>query len=342
MRRPVPIQASVAVVLTLLAGLSACKPERPTGKIDQAPLQVARPETTRDWVVAAVGDRDITFGELQDVLDSLPVFARMRYQSLERRRDFLEAYVQYVVLALAAEAEGYGKDPVVLERLKGDLVDRFLQERVDLKVKTTDIPDAAVRAWYDGHPFEFKAPARKRISQIVMKDRAIGETIAFRVRRTIETLGDGNREAFVTFVDQFSTDPVTKDRGGDLGLFPRLGDEPAGVPEAVVAAVSTLDGLFQVSGLIEAPDGFHVLFVSGMVPAIDETLDQARPAIVERLMGVARDQLRASLVADLSGRVGVKVNPDVAAVVVAEVKAAAAKPRAADSEAAPSAIGGAR
>ena len=334
-------RACVAVVLTLLAGLPGCKPERPVGRIDEAPVQ-AKPEKTRDWVVASIGDRDITFGELQDVLDSLPVFARMRYQSLERRRDFLEAYVQYVILALAAESEGYGKDPVVLERLKGDLVDRFLQERVDLKVKTTDIPEEAVQAWFEGHPFEFKAPARKHVAQVVLKDRATADTIGFRIRKTIESLDQNHREEFGRFAARYSADPATKDKGGDLGLFPRLGDEPAGAPEVVVEAVATLSGLFEVSAPIEAPDGFHVLFISGMVSAIDETLDQARPRIVERLMAESRDRLRASLVADLSRRVAVRVNPDVAAAVAAEVQAEAAKPGALGSEAAPAAGGGVR
>lgn len=332
--------ARVMAILTVILGLSACKPARPTGRIADSVVQVARPEKARDWVVARVGQREVTFGELEDVLESLPVFVRMRYQAPERRRDFLEAYVQFLVLGLAAEAEGYGDDPVVLERLKGDLVDRFLQERVDLKVKTTDIPEAQVQAYFEAHPFEFKAPERKRIRHILLGDRPTAEKIAFRVRRTLEDVTGDPREAFGQFAQRHSIDAATKGRGGELGLFPRLGDDGVDAPQAVADAAMSLTEPFQVSPVVEAPDGFHVLFLSGVMPPIDQTLDQARPRIVERLMDEERGRLREALLADLSRRAEVKVDEAVAARVVAEVQAEAAKARAAGSKAALSAEGG--
>ncbi len=335
------IRYLLATLLAIAIVAPGCKPQRPTGKAAEAPVAAMKSGEARDWVVARLGDRDIPFGELQDVLESLPVFARMRYQSPERRRDFLEAYVQYVVLGLAAESEGYGKDPVVLERLKADLVDRFLRDRVDLKVRTTDIPEPAILAWYEAHPHEFKAPVRRRIAHLLLKDRATAEKIAFRVRKTLEDTDKNPLQEWERFVQRLSEDPVTKGTGGDLGLFPRLPGQEAGVPEAVVTAALGLSEPFQVSGAIEAGDGFHVLFLRGQVPAIDETLEQARPRIVERLLEAERARLREALLADLARRDGTKVNEDVAAVVAAQVRAEADRKAAKDSKAARAAEGGA-
>ncbi len=307
------------IVLAVLGASFACKPDRPSGGISEAPVTVERTEKFRDWVVARVGDREITYGEMDDMLESLPVFARMRYQTSDRRSEFLEAYVQYVVLGLASESDGYGRDPVVLERLKKDIVDRFVKDNVYLKVRTTDIPDQLVREYFDSHSYEFKAPARTRLSHLRVQDRVVAERLAYRCRKRFENFSGDIGEAFTQYVQRYSDDVSTKANGGDIGLFPRVGNQPQGVPEAVVEAGLKLTELFQVSPAVEADDGFHVLLRTGSVGAIDETFAQARPRIVDILMDVERGRLRAVLLADLSRRMDVKVNEDVVARVVAKV-----------------------
>lgn len=291
------------LLFTLLATLVACRPERPTGKPPE-PVVTAKPESTRDTVVARIADREITLGELDDRLNSLPVFVRMRYQGADRRREFLDAYVEYVVLGLAAEEAGYGKDPVVTEALKADMAERFLRDRVDLRLKTTDIPEDRVRAWYDAHVHEFRRPEQIRVSHLRVPDRATAEKLAFRARKRIEKTGGDPREVFAEVIKAAGA-------GGELGWFPRndSSDGPEVVPE-IAAAARELKDPFDVGAPVLASGGFHVLFLAERRPASDLSFDQAKARVVTTLMEAEREARRAALVAELRGRAAVTIDEE--------------------------------
>jgi parvulin-like peptidyl-prolyl isomerase len=263
---------------------------------------------SREVVVARIGAREITLGEVQDRLDSLPVFVRMRYQSAERKLEFLEAYVQFQVLALAADAEGLGAAPSTRDALKTDLAERFLREQADATVKTTDIPEERVVEYFRTHPDEFSRPEQSEVLGIRVKDKALAEKVAFRARRKVEGGGADARPLFVELVEKHSDDEATRRAGGEYGRFPRLPSEPRKVPAAVEEAASKLTAPGDLAGPIEAEDGFHVLFAARRVPAVEQTLDSARTQIVSTLMDARRAQVRRELIDGLVARAGVTID----------------------------------
>ena len=55
----------------------------------------------------------ITADEVKARLDEQSPFIRQRYQSLERKKEFLDGLVRFELLARAAQQQGLDKDPDV-------------------------------------------------------------------------------------------------------------------------------------------------------------------------------------------------------------------------------------
>ncbi len=105
---------------------------------------------------------------------------------------------------------------------------------------------------------------------------------------------------FAKLAAQDSDDPGTRDRGGDLGFFER----GQMIKPFEDAAFSLKPG--QLSPVIETRFGYHIIQVEEVKPAHTDTLEQARPRIVQLLKeragkNAAVQAQRADLAAALDG-----------------------------------------
>lgn len=307
----------------LLAGLAiswGIRPQKPRQE-DAAVPAPASGETAHaadDWVVGSIGDRQVTFGELERVIQSLPVHARVRYQSYDRRRDFLEAYLQVLALAAHAAEVGYGRDPDVVERLKAEAVERFLREREDLWVRSSDIPDEEVRRYYEAHPEEFHRPAQGRFLQVVVRDRQFGERVLLRLRAALEASAVDPVRTFRQQAERYRSGPDASGWDWDLGWRPT--PEDAALPPSVREALGRMREDWTWEGPVESPLGFHVLFRAGSREAVDLTLAQARPAVLERLVAARQEALRRAFLEEVRRESGVTVHQEAADRVVEEAR----------------------
>lgn len=289
---------AVLVLVACIVAVSACRPERNLSEsVEAARNRAVQRDGDRvdSPVVARIGDREIRFDEVAANLDSLPVFVRMRYKSPERRLEFLEAYVEFQVLALAAVAEGLGSDPKVVDVLKRDLAARYLVENVDLKQRTTDISEDVIREYYDAHPWLFSHPAQNHVFRILCGDRDQAAKVAYRVRSVVESATGDPLDVFKEHVARSSVDPDAFRTMGDIGVFPSVGTLAVSVPPQVAAAAEALDTIHQVSDPIEGPDGWSVLFLARKIPPVSKDIDQARAEIAGMILDARRLQARRAL-----------------------------------------------
>jgi peptidyl-prolyl cis-trans isomerase C len=313
-------------------GLAACeRPQRPqphgpgvtaeakAATVEQVPkpkdLESASqltPEQQRT-VVATIGERQITLGDLEARINREPPVLRSQLTSIQRRMDYLQKWVQFEVLAQEARRQGLDKDPEVIEQLQQAMVRRYLLEVGKAEVKTADITEAECRQYYDANPGLYHKPEQVELSHILFKTEAEARKVADELRAGAE----GNAGKLVglwnDYVVRLSQDKATAPYLGALGLVsktPVPGQTTRSpVPPAVVDAAMAMKP-FEVGPIVQSEAGWHVLMATGRSPAVDKTFDEVKDSIRPRIVKRERDLRRQKLLDELRARTKVELNED--------------------------------
>jgi peptidyl-prolyl cis-trans isomerase C len=284
-----------------------------------APVREAEPAVSPDVrVVATVNGDPITLAEFQERLAragfksgkevELQVKEELLNRLVERKMLLSEAQRRRIKIGLpdinkrieSFRAEqgqevkevlaGQGID---FEKWKNDvwedlMIERLLARDVNKKVS---LSGAEVRKYYQDHPQQFERPEQVRVRQIVVSTEAEAQQV-------LEQL-QGNPD-FAAVARERSTAPEAE-HGGDLGYFSR-GDMPA---EFNVVFSLPKGG---VSGVVKSPYGFHIFKLENKRPAGSLGLEEAAPAIREKLTHEKQDRRYQQWLKELRSRTKFKVN----------------------------------
>ncbi|HOX84678.1 MAG TPA: hypothetical protein PKW76_06955 [bacterium] len=107
-------------------------------------------------VIARIGQREITLGDLEFELNQLPSSVRDQFNSRERKLEFLREFVAIELLYDTAKRSGMDNDAEVIEGAfqtkKALMVRKLLQERVESKI---DIKEEDLELHYQAHKDDF-------------------------------------------------------------------------------------------------------------------------------------------------------------------------------------------
>jgi peptidyl-prolyl cis-trans isomerase C len=158
---------------------------------------------------------------------------------------------------------------VTPQKFRSDVMERAISEHVterEVKAKI-EIPDARVRDFYETNRARFQVPETLRVAHVLLatidpatrrelptdkklEKRALADKVITRARAG---------EDFAALAKEFSDDPGTKDKGGELRLV-----RGQAAPEFEGAAASLATG--QISGVVVTAFGFHVLKLLERLP----------------------------------------------------------------------------
>jgi peptidyl-prolyl cis-trans isomerase C len=272
-----------------------------------------------------VGDTSITLGEFAERLGGQSPYLRARYNSPERRREFLDNMVRFELLALEANKRGFDKTEDVARVRKQMMVQQMMQDLFDKQgLKLSDIKNEEIEAYYEKNKAEFDKPAQVRASHILFKDKAAAE----KVRKQLQAKPD-DMELFRKLAQQQNQDPATKDSYGDLHFFSEKKDDSEGTeaprPDAVRKAAFSLEKVGALyPEVVQSEAGFHIVKLTGKREAMKRSLDDARRLIQNRLWREKREEAIEKFVADLRTKANVKENLDLLAKVKVTPAAAGA------------------
>lgn len=187
-------------------------------------------------------------------------------------------------VAQQAEAAGQGGDPAEVfqealdqfgyteaafrEEVRRSLLVRKVQEDAVGDVQPTE---EEVQDFYDENKAtQFTLPERRCMRHILFTEDQ--EDTANDVKSQLEDGGD-----FAELAQEYSQDPGTKDKGGDLGCQPEGGF----VPEFDEAAFGAEEG--EIVGPVETDFGFHVIEVTEIQEEEETPLEEAAPEIEDQL-----------------------------------------------------------
>jgi hypothetical protein len=302
-RIPLGLVLCVSVLPVLGLALGGCDdaPLAPTP--DGGAVAGLTPEQA-SRTVAKVGDKVITLGDFARSLERMDQFDRLRYQTKERRRELLGDIVDVELLAAEARRRGLDKQPENEDAIRQILRDAMLaRARADLPPPASIAADE-VRAYWEANQEMFREPERRRISAIIMEDKAAAQKVleAAQKIKSPDEWGALHNKHSINANKQKSASPA--DLAGDLGIVGPP-DDPKGanprVPEQVRATVFTaLTKVGDVGpALVESDGKFFILRLSGITAAHARSLQESdrsiRVAILQQRMLERERQLEAEL-----------------------------------------------
>jgi peptidyl-prolyl cis-trans isomerase C len=264
-------------------------------------------------VLVRVGSEVVRIDDIEGQFARMSGSVRSRYAKPEERRAFFDKLVQNEILAAEARKLGYDRDPDISMALKKAMVQKLLKERLGEGPKPSEITEEEIQDYYRRHLREFQHPEEVRVAEIFVrtKERALAvlrdaARNNFPGRRMAAAPAVLEESVFRKLVLTYSEDEDSKSRGGELTFVAGSRSDP----EALASAAFALEKVGDLSPLVETPRGFHILQLTGRVPARNRTLEESRGRIVRALTEEGRDRKLDELVAQIAKGMSVEVFED--------------------------------
>jgi foldase protein PrsA len=177
--------------------------------------------------------------------------------------------------------------------------------------KDINVTDADIKKYFDQNHATLDKPAQVHARHILVADQKTADLVESKLKGGAK---------FEDLAKQYSVDPGSKDKGGDLGFF----GKGQMVPAFEQAAFSLQPN--QVSAPVKSPFGYHVIQVVEFKPAEKATLASSHDKIKE-LLTQQQEQLQIPLfLQTLRSKAKIEVYDDRYKDIVPQVPAPAASP----------------
>jgi parvulin-like peptidyl-prolyl isomerase len=166
-----------------------------------------------------------------------------------------------------------------------------LQRELGVEVTADD-----VKKFYDDHPADFEQPEMVHVRHILLmtidpttQTPLPDDTVQAKHKQAEDVLARARAgEDFAKLAEQYSDDPTTKDKGGDLPPF----SKGQMLPEFEAAAFSLTNN--QVSDIVETRYGYHIIQFIDKTPAkkleLTDIVPQSKETISDRIKEVLVQQ----------------------------------------------------
>ena len=187
-------------------------------------------------------------------------------------------------IAAAPFAEKVKIEPEAVQKFYDENKSRFeVPEQVkaeyvvlslDALLAQVTVSDAEIKSWYDSHRDRYQQPEERRASHILITfDGDAGKEKAKVQAEEVLKEVQKNPSRFADLAKQYSKDPGSAQKGGDLGFFGR-GMMVKAFDDAVFGQKEG-----EISGLVESEFGYHIIKVTGIHAAKERPLQEVRAEI---------------------------------------------------------------
>lgn len=199
-------------------------------------------------------------------------------REVSRARLSFDAYSARVKVA-EADIEAYYQAHPEMATVPEQVRVEYLVFSPETLLPTIELGEADLVAYYQAHAAEFAEPERREAAHILLRLRpdAPAATREAVEKKAAELFAQAQKapEKFAELARQFSEDPATASRGGDLGpvvpgaLFPEVDRVLFGMAKGTVA------------GPVRSPAGLHILFLKSIEPARQKPFEQVKEQVRE-------------------------------------------------------------
>lgn len=267
----------------------------------------AAPE--KNAVLAEVGPYKLDTKTFEEQVKALPPQLQMMVaQNPQAKEQLVERWTQITLLAMKARDMKLDQTSEFKSKVE-DLKNSLLAQEIIRKEIDKDVPvsDEDAKKFYEKNKSEFSQPEMIKARHILIKVQSgapektwkEAETKARDIKKKLEKGAD-----FAQLAKQYSEDPGTKDKGGELGLFPK----GRMVPEFENAAFALKAG--EISAPVKTPFGYHIIKVEEKKPAEVKTLKEAMPQVKQMVKSEKQQTELKQLIDQIKTKYPVKINKD--------------------------------
>lgn len=260
-----------------------------------------------DKVLAEVAGQKLLVSTLEEQVKSLPPqMQAMMARDSNMKKQFVERWVQINILALEAKKAKLDQDKDIKAKIDENtnliLASEYVRKNIEPKLKVTD---EEIQKFYDEHKTDFTVPETVKARHILLKVDSGADEKAWKdaekkandIKKKLAEGGD-----FAKLAQEFSDDPGSKARGGDLGFFPK----GRMVPEFENAAFALKPG--EISAPVKSTFGYHIIQTQEKKPSETKKLEDVKQQIGQRLEAQQLQNNVETTVNQLKGKYPVKIN----------------------------------
>jgi peptidyl-prolyl cis-trans isomerase D len=277
------------------------------GKFDQAhAIAVLRAQGRSIAEIEGLFRRDVKLRQLDTALNlsSFTTASEMKQlRALTRQQRDLS---WFTVSAAKYIAEATADDAAIKAYYDAHKAEYMTPETVNLRYveislagleSQVKVDDAQLKAFYEEQkvktPERFSQPERRHLQHILLQSTDPKDDAAVKAKAEAILKRAQSGEDFAKLAKEFSQDPGSADKGGDLGMS----DRKAFVAPFADAAWAMKDG--EIAGPVKTQFGYHILKLDGIQPATVKSFEESKAELesdyrrteAERLFNAAQDQL---------------------------------------------------
>jgi hypothetical protein len=268
------MRTPLLVLTSLLAfGLAACSGDTSTAAADSDnPRAEWPPIPSVEQIGEPIGTVDgMPIGEKEFDTMAARQMGRDGTIDADTRTEIVDRLIDEKLLYMEALRQGIDKDP----KIQKMMVNTLLKQEVYSQVRTSEISEDDLTAYFEEHKEEFVVPEKVQIKRILIKAEDGGRPLAEEVRAAIVA----NPADFKSLAQRHSKGPYAR-RGGDMGFV--TADGKPGVDAAVVEAAFALSGT-GVSPIFETDDGLNIVYVPNRRERVERTFVQMRGSVLRKV-----------------------------------------------------------
>jgi peptidyl-prolyl cis-trans isomerase D len=277
------------------------------GKFDEAhAIAVLRAQGRSIAEIEGLFRRDVKLRQLDSAL-ALSSFATpeevKQLRAITRQQ---REIAWFTVAAAKYAAEATPDDAAVKSYYEAHKFDYMTPETVNLRYvelslaaleSRVTVGDAELKSFYDEQktktPERFSQPEQRHLQHILLQSADPKDDAATKAKAEAILKRAQGGEDFAKLAKEFSQDPGSADKGGDLGMA----DRKAYVAPFADAAWAMKEG--EITGPVKTQFGYHIIKLDGILPATVKSFEQSRAELeteyrrdeAERLFNAAQDQL---------------------------------------------------
>ncbi len=289
----------VAAVAFLSLGAAPGEAQKSTSKKTGKGSSAAKADPGQE-VLARVGSSVITRADFEARLAEIPPQFKSQFATPEQKMDFLNRMIEERVWLESSVSAGVDKRPEIERQLTNQRRDLLIRTYLGEEMGKAPAPsDSMIQAYYAAHPDEFMAEEQVKVRHIQTPDEKTA-------KKALKDLEKG--QDFAAVATKYSTDAVTKDKGGDLGtvtktgFFGSLGRQQALADTAFAAPID------KVIGPIQTGLGWHLIETTERIPAKPRPLDEVRPLITRQLTQTANQEYYTQILSSARSKLSVSVD----------------------------------